>query len=45
MKIRIWNNDSTDSVVYEAETVEEIREKASERIKLPTWDKWWSEVI
>ena len=45
MKIRIHNNDDTDSVVYEAETLEEIKKIASERIKLPTWDKGWSEEI
>lgn len=45
MKIRIHNNDSTDSIDYEADTVEEIREQAKERIKLPTWNNGWSEVI
>jgi len=45
MKIRIHNNDDTDTVDYEADTVEEIRKQAAERIKLPTWNKGWSERI
>jgi len=45
MKIKLHNNDSTDEVVYEGETVEDIRAQCKERIKLPTWDKGWSEVI
>lgn len=45
MKVRLWNNDSTDSVIYEAETIEEIREMAKERITLPTWNNGWSEQI
>ena len=44
MKIKLHNNDNTDEIVYEG-TLEEIREVAKERIKLPTWDKGWSEVI
>lgn len=36
MIIRIHNNDSTDYVDYEADTVEEIRELCKERILLPT---------
>lgn len=45
MKVRLYNNDSTDSVDYEWDTIEEIREQAKERIKLPTWKNGWSEVI
>lgn len=45
MKIRLWNNDSSDNCVYEADTLEEIRNQAEKRIKLPTWNKGWSEKI
>ena len=45
MTIRIHNNDSTDYADYTAETIEEIRKIVAERIKLPTWDKGWSEEI
>lgn len=45
MIVRIHNNDSTDYVDYEADTIEEIREMCKERITLPTWDHGWSEVI
>ena len=45
MRIRLHNNDSTDSVDYEGETVEDIREQAKNRLKLPTWNAGWSEVI
>lgn len=45
MKVRLHNNDSTDYCDYEGENVEDIREKAKNRIKLPTWDKGWSEVL
>ena len=44
MKIRVWNNDSTDYCDYEG-TLEEIREQAKERITLPTWKDGWSEVV
>ena len=44
MKIRVHNNDNTDYVDYEG-TLEEIREQAKERIKLPTWKNGWSEEI
>lgn len=44
MKVRIHNNDSTDYVDYEGENIEEIREKAKNRIQMSTWDKGWSEV-
>ncbi len=43
MRYRVHNNDDTDYVDYEAETIEEIKELAKMRIKLPTWDKGWSE--
>ena len=45
MIIRIHNDDSTDCVDYEADTVEEIREMAADRIKLPGWTNGWSEII
>ena len=45
LTLRLHNNDSTDYVDYTADTIEEIRELAAERIKLPTWDSGWSEVI
>ena len=44
MKIRLHNDDSTDHADYEG-TLEEIREQAKERIKLPTWSNGWSEVL
>ena len=44
MEIKLWNNDSTDSVIYIG-TLEEIRAQASERITLPDWSEGWSEVI
>ena len=44
MKIRVWNDDSTDYCDYEG-TLEEIKEQAKERIKLPTWSNGWSEVL
>ena len=43
--IRIHNNDDSDYVDYEGESIEEIRNKAAERITYPTWDNGWSEVI
>lgn len=43
--VRIHNNDSTDEVDISGDTIEEIREKAKDRISLPTWDSGWSEVI
>lgn len=43
--IRIHNDDSTDEVDITGDTIEEIREKAKDRIKLPTWSNGWSEVI
>ena len=45
MKIRIHNNDGTDYVDYEGGTIEDIKEQCNERIKLPTWDKGWSEQL
>lgn len=45
MIIRVHNNDDTDYCDYEAETIEEIRELAKNRIQLPTWDRGWSERI
>lgn len=44
MTIRLWNNDSSDYVDYTG-TLEEIREDAKERIKLPSWKNGWSEEI
>ena len=43
MRYRIHNNDSTDFVVYEADTIEEIRELAQARIQLSSWENGWSE--
>lgn len=45
MRIRIHNNDDTDYVDFEADTVEEIREMCKERIALPDWRNGWSEVL
>ena len=45
MKIRLWNNDSTDYCDYEAETIEDIRAKAKGRMSVPTWDSGWSEKL
>ena len=45
MIIRVHNDDSTDYVDYEADTIEEIREMAKERINTPTWKNGWSEII
>ena len=45
MILKLHNNDSTDEAIYEADTIEEIRELAKNRIKLSTWSKGWSEVI
>ena len=43
MRYRIHNNDSTDFVEYEADTIEEIREMSKGRRSLPTWGDGWSE--
>ena len=45
MKLRLHNNDDTDFCDYEADTIEEIREQAKNRIALPTWSNGWSEVL
>ena len=45
MIIRIYNNDSSDYVDYEADTIEEIRDMCKERIQLPTWENGYSEII
>ena len=45
MIIRIYNNDATDYVDYEADTIEEIREMCKDRIILPSWSNGHSEVI
>ena len=45
MIIRIYNNDSSDYVDYEADTIEEIREMCKERIQLSTWCNGHSEII
>jgi hypothetical protein len=45
MIVRLWNNDSSDYVDLEAETIEEIRELAKERISLPDWSEGHSEVV
>ncbi len=44
MKIRLWNNDSTDYCDYEG-TLEEIKEQAKARMTLPTWKDGWSETL
>ena len=45
MRIRLHNNDSTDHVDYEGDTIEEIKEQCAERVKLPNWNKGWSEEL
>lgn len=45
MIIRIHNNDNSDYVDYEADTIEEIKELCKDRIKLANWISGWSEVI
>ena len=45
MKVRLHNNDSTEFVDYEGETIEEIRTQSEYRISLPTWNNGWSEVL
>lgn len=44
MKIKLHNNDNSDSVVYSG-TLAEIREQAKERIKSTDWKDGWSEQI
>ena len=44
MKVRIHNNDNTDTCDYEG-TIEEIREQSKDRLKSSNWNKGWSEVI
>lgn len=43
IKIRIHNNDNTDFVDYEGNTVDDIQKQAKNRIKLPAWNHGWSE--
>lgn len=45
MIVRVHNNDSSDYVDYEADTIEEIRELAKERITLSSWKNGWSEKL
>jgi hypothetical protein len=45
MKVRIYNNDSSDYVDYEASTIEQILHMAQDRIKQPGWDRGHSEVL
>ena len=45
MKMRLHNNDSTDYVDYEGETLEEIKKQAKDRIDSPGWRCGWSERI
>jgi hypothetical protein len=45
MVIRIHNNDNSDYIDYEADTIEEIKELCKDRIKLANWAEGWSEVI
>lgn len=44
MKIRLYNNDSTDYVDYEG-TIDEIRKAANDTLKSPTWRDGWSKVL
>lgn len=44
MKIKLHNNDNSDSVIYSG-TLEEIREQAKERMKSTNWKNGWSEEI
>jgi len=43
MRMRLHNDDSTDYVDYEGETIDDIREQAKTRLQLPTWRHGWSE--
>lgn len=45
MKVRIHNNDDTDQIDVEGESLEEIREEVEELIKRPSWCNGWSETI
>ena len=45
INMRIYNNDNTDYCDYEWETIEEIKDQCSERIKCTGWDKGRSERI
>lgn len=45
MKIRLWNNEATDYVDYEADTIEEIRDQCAGRIKMESWKDGHSEVL
>lgn len=37
MKVRLYNNDETDFIDYEADTIEEIQEQAKSRLTLLSW--------
>ena len=45
MIIRVHNNNDSDYIDYEAETIEEIREMAKQVISLVNWSNGWSEII
>ena len=45
MIYRIHNDDSTDHVDYEGDTIDDIKEQCKDHIKLPTWQRGWSEQI
>lgn len=45
MKLRLHNNDSTDHVDFEAETIEDIRKQAKDRVALSGWNNGWSEIL
>lgn len=45
MKIRLHNNDDTDFVDYEADTIGEIRELAHDRTQILGWEQGWSEIL
>lgn len=44
MKIKLHNNDDSDSVIYTG-TLKEIRIQATSRLTLPNWKNGWSEEI
>lgn len=44
MKIKLHNNNDTDSIIYKG-TLEEIRQQSKRRISLPDWKDGWSEEL
>ena len=45
MKYRVFNDEGTDFVDFEGDTIEDIRHQASNRITLPTWKNGYSEKL